>query len=390
MQRLVPVPIESPDGPAVARFLTALGAALEGSGPAVAVVGPGDAAPGQDEVPDDVALVVRTSGTGGQGRDVLLSARALAASAAATHDRLGGPGRWVLALPLRHIAGVQVLVRSLASGTEPAVVPSGRFDPGAVADVVRRARVQDRRLYTALVPTQLHRILAGCDPDGALPPALRPLADLEAILVGGAATPPGLLERARAAGLRVVTTYGMTETCGGCVYDGVPLAGVDVRIDDGAVAVAGPVLAHGYLGRPDLDAAAFRTVDGVRWLRTADRGVLDGGRLTILGRADDVIVTGGQKVDPTAVEAVLELDPDVDEACVVGIADDEWGELVVAVVVPRAGSAMPDSERLRRDVGRTLGRAAEPRRLVLVDGLPRVGPGKVDRAAVARLADPPR
>jgi O-succinylbenzoic acid--CoA ligase len=388
VNRLVPVPLESPDRGATARFQAVLRAALDGSGPAVAPLEPGSTALAHHEVPDDVALVVRTSGTGGQALEVMLGARALEASAAATHDRLGGPGRWVLALPLRHIAGVQVLVRSLASGTEPAVVPGDGFDPGAAADVVRAARIPGRPLYAALVPTQLHRILAACDSDGALPPALGPWAGLDAILVGGAASPPGLLRRAHEAGLRVVTTYGMTETCGGCVYDGVPLAGVSLRTDDGTVSVAGPVLARGYLGRPELDAARFGTIDGVRWLRTADLGVLDGGRLTVLGRQDDVIVTGGQKVDPAAVEEVLALDPDVDEVCVVGVADDEWGELVAAVVVPRVGAAGPDLDRLRRSVGRTLGPAAAPRRLVVVDGLPHGGPGKVDRAAAAHLADP--
>ena len=387
MNRLVPVPIESQDSPAVARHLAALRAALDGSGPAVAPIGPGDGPPAQTKVPDDVALVVRTSGSGGQSREVMLGTPALTASAAATHDRLGGPGRWVLALPLRHVAGLQVLVRSLVSGTEPAVVVTG-FDAAAAADVVHRARVPGRPLYAALVPTQLHRILAACAEDGQLPPALRPWAELDAILVGGAAAPPGLLRRARAAGLRVVTTYGMTETCGGCVYDGLPLAGVALRIDDGTISVAGPVLAKGYLGRPDLDAAAFRTADGVRWLRTADLGVLDGDRLTVLGRRDDVIVTGGEKVDPSAVEAVLALDPDVDQVCVVGVADDQWGALVVAVVVPRPGGT-PDLDRLRAAAVRALGTAAAPRRLVVVDALPLRGPGKVDRAAAALIADSP-
>ena len=369
----------------MARYLVALRAALEGSGPALAPVGSTDGPPAQTEVPDDVALVVRTSGSGGQAREVMLGAPALKASAAATHDRLGGPGRWVLALPLRHVAGWQVLVRSLASGTEPAIVAGG-VDTGA--DVVQRARVPGLPLYAALVPTQLHRILAACNEDGDLPPTLRPWAELDAILVGGAATPSGLLSRARAAGLPVVTTYGMTETCGGCVYDGLPLAGVALRIEDGTVAVSGPVLANGYLGRPDLDAAAFHTADGVRWLRTADLGALHGGRLTVLGRRDDVIVTGGLKVDPAAVEAVLALDPDVDEVCVVGVADDEWGELVVAVVVPRPGTT-PDLDGLHQAAGRALGTAAAPRRLVVVDALPLRGPGKVDRAAARIIAASP-
>ena len=377
MNRLVPMYLEARDDLSAAH-LAALAAALDGSGPAVA---PTSAALTEREVPDGVAAVVRTSGSGGEPREVMLGAAALESSARAAHDRLGGPGRWLLALPPQHAAGLQVMVRSIVAGTEPAVLPAV-----TETDVLRAARIPGLPLYASLVPTQLHRILAGAGPDGALPPALRPWADLDAILVGGAATPPGLLDRARAAGLRVVTTYGMTETCGGCVYDGAPLAGVRVRIDSGAIRLAGPVLAHGYLDRPDLDAEAFETVDGIRWFRTADTGLLaDDGGLRVLGRLDDVIVTGGVKVAPVSVEELLSLDPDVAEACVVPVADAEWGQVVAAVVVPAPGSPGPDLDRLRALVGRTLGPAAAPRRLVITDALPQRGPGKVDRAAAARL-----
>lgn len=371
------VPVVADDHEAVLR---ALRPALDGTGPAVL---PGAA--DDDAVPDDVALVVRTSGTLGEPRAVMLGAQALRASATATHERLAGPGTWVLALPLTHIAGLQVLVRSVLAGTAP-VVLEGKFDPVSGAGVVHAMAGPGPR-YASLVPTQLHRILAGATPDGTLPPQLRPWAELDAILVGGAASPPRLLERARAAGLKVVTTYGLTETCGGCVYDGVPLAGVGVRAGTGGIEISGAVLARGYLGRPDLDAEAFHTTGGVRWLRTADAGELRDGVLQILGRRDEVLVTGGHNVAPAVVEAALAGLPGVGQVCVVGVTDAEWGQAVTAVVVPGPGGAGPELAGLRAAISRTLGRAAAPRHLVLVDELPSSGPGKVDRAAVRCLAE---
>lgn len=381
-------------------MLAALAAALDGSGPAVAPVLPGSAvpvrpgstapvrplaaAPAVDgaAVPGDVALVVTTSGSTGEPRAVLLDAAALRASAGATHDRLGGPGRWLLTLPLHHVAGAQVLVRSLLAGTTPVVVPAGGgFDPVAVASALAALPPAERPRYGSVVPTQLHRIVA-CSPRDR-----RPWTDLDAILVGGAATAPALLSRALDAGLRVVTTYGATETAGGCVYDGVPLAGVRVGTDDdGVVHLAGPTLARGYLGRPDLDAAVFVTREGRRWFRTGDLGEVTDGVLRVHGRADDVVVTGGVKVAPAAVEAVLAELPGVAQVCVVGVPDDEWGQRVVAVVVPAAGRPGPGLEEVRGVVRRTLGAAAAPRGVVLVQALPERGPGKVDRAAVALLA----
>lgn len=378
-----------------ATVLAHLSRALDGTGPALAPVAaaaggtavPGvaddpRAAPGEQRVPAEVALVVRTSGSTGDPRDVMLDTQALLASATATHARLGGPGRWVLALPLAHVAGVQVLVRSLVAGVAPVTVAVGHFDPGALADAVAGAG-SERPVYTSLVPTQLHRVVAAAE-GGGLPPRLRPLLDLSGILVGGAAAPLPLLERAHELGLAVITTYGMTETCGGCVYDGVPLDGVSVRTGaDGEVLLAGPVLARGHLGRPDLDEAAFSEVDGRRWFRTRDVGVVEHGVLRVLGRSDDVLVTGGVNVAPAAVEAALAGLPGVGQVCVVGVPDAEWGQAVVAVVVPDPGHR-PDLGTVRDAVARTLGAAAAPRHLVLVDHLPERGPGKVDRTAVAR------
>jgi len=401
-RQLLPWPVTSADSAAVMSLATAVRAALDGSGPALAVVGPtrdASEAAGRlpDHVPATVALVARTSGSTGRPRWVLLDRSALLASALATQERLGGPGHWVLALPSAHVAGLQVIVRSVLGDDVPTVVDGDGFTATALAGAVDHASraAGGARCYTSLVPTQLHRVLAATG-DAGLPPELVALTRLDAILVGGAATPPPLLARARAVGLRVVTTYGMTETCGGCVYDGVPLGGVRVAVDDsGVVRITGPVLARGYL--PDAAPAQddpFVVLDGQRWLRTADLGELHDGRLHLRGRRDDVVVTGGVKVRPADVEAVLAAQPGVAEVCVVGLPDPEWGQVVTAVLVPTGGASGAARDptgpvtlgALRSAVTRTLGSAAAPRRLVLVDALPLRGPGKVDRSAVAQIA----
>lgn len=338
-----------------------MAAALAGDAP-LAPLRPG-AAPFSAEVDDDVALVVTTSGSTGEPRRVLLAAAALRASAAATDERLGGPGRWLLTLPLHHIAGLQVVVRSVLAGHSPVLAPPG--DVAATAELLAELPGARRPRYASVVPTQLYRVVE-----------LGPSAwqDLEAILVGGAATPPALLDRARALGLRVVTTYGATETAGGCVYDGVPLRGVRVRLDaEGVIHLTGPMLAR------DLPV-----LDGTPWFRTGDVGALVDGVLHVHGRVDDMIITGGVKVAPAAVEAVLAQLPGVAHVCVVGVPDVEWGQRVVAVLVP--SGRPPSLDEARAAVRRTLGAAAAPRRLVRVPVLPERGPGKVDRVAVAELA----
>jgi O-succinylbenzoic acid--CoA ligase len=310
-------------------------------------------------------LVVVTSGSTGSGRAVLLSAAALRASAAATHERLGGPGSWLLTLPVSAIGGLQVLCRSSLAGI-PVTVPA----PGEpLADTV--ARMPAGRRYTALVPTQLRRFL------DTGPTALRAF---DAILVGGAATDAALLARAQAEGVAVVTTYGMTETAGGCVYDGRPLEGVSVRISEG-IEVTGPTLALGYRSDPEATAGAF--VDG--WFRTRDAGLLDDGRLTVHGRLDDVVISGGVNVAPTAVEATLREHPDVADAVVFGRPDPEWGQRVVAAVVPVPGSA-PSLDTLRPWVAERLGAPAAPRVLQVVDAFPLLHTGKPDRRAIVEGA----
>jgi O-succinylbenzoic acid--CoA ligase len=376
--------------------------------------------------PHGTSVVVRTSGSTGAPREVALGASALLASATATHERLGGPGRWVLTLPPTHVAGVQVVVRSIVAGTAlTAADPAASFTPSGLAELLAAPLRGDDPVYLSLVPTQLHRVVAAADADE--PAALDALARCAGVLLGGAATPPRLLERARAAGVPVVRTYGMSETAGGCVYDGVALAGVRLRLaappapdssghgagmpapgpdgsagSVGVVEVAGPTLATGYLGADDVapregSAGFVDDVDG-RWFRTSDLGLLDDGRLRVLGRADDVVVTGGVNVAPAAVEAVVSELLGA-EVCVVGVPDDEWGQAVVAVVVDPSGRGAgihvpgPDSSvdadvlaRVRAEVTARLGSPAAPRRLVRVPALPVRGPGKVDRRAVVDLA----
>jgi O-succinylbenzoic acid--CoA ligase len=369
--------------PVVARHLTlvaapdlspaAVEAALDGSRPlAVLPAGPpavADAARAalrpDEPLESDADVAVVTSGSTGCPRAVLLSATALRASAAATLDRLGGPGSWLLALPASAIAGLQVLCRSALSGRRAAVL---HRDEPLVAAAARLPR--DDRRYTALVPTQLRRYL-DTESDA--------LRTFDAVLVGGAGTDPALLARARVAGVRVVTTYGMTETAGGCVYDGRPLARVRVRVDDEGVRLAGPVLALGYR----LDPAATEAAFSGGWFRTRDAGSLDAdGLLTVHGRLDDVVVSGGTNVAAPAVEEALREHPAVADAVVFGRPDTEWGQRVVAAVVPAPG-AIPDLATLRPWVAERLGAAAAPRELHRIDAVPALHTGKPDRRAVA-------
>jgi o-succinylbenzoate---CoA ligase len=362
-------PVPAPADPLA--LLPRLRAALDGVAPlAVLPAGPPAAVETaltvlrpQEPLEDGADLVVVTSGSTGGGRGVLLPSAAVRASGEATLRRLGGPGTWLLALPVSAVAGLQVLCRSILGGTDPTVLAAGEPLAAAVA------RMPAGRRYTALVPTQLRRYL------DAEPAALRAF---DAVLVGGAATDAGLLAHARDEGVAVVTTYGMTETAGGCVYDGEPLDGVRVRVAEG-VELAGPVLALGYRLDPEGTSAAFDS----GWFRTRDAGSLDdAGRLTVHGRLDDVVVTGGVNVAPQAVEGVLRQHPDVADAVVFGRPDDEWGQRVVAAVVPAPG-AQPDLASLRPWVAERLGAPAAPRELHRIAAVPTLHTGKPDRRGVA-------
>lgn len=333
----------------------------------------------------DRPVVVATSGSSGTPKQVRLPASALRASGTGTAQHLGGHAQWLLTLPTHHVAGLQVLARSALAGTDPVELdPDEPFTASGFARAVSRLDPGVRH-HVSLVPTQLHRVLG--DPAGAA--ALRAF---DAVLVGGSASDDGLLRRAQDAGARVVTTYGMSETCGGCVYDGVPLPGVRVEVTpQGRIRLGGPVLAEGYVGDPDRTARAFVTDEAGRWFVTEDRGVCRSGRLTVLGRVDDVIVTGGHKVEPRDVEAALHALPEVQDALVVGVEDPEWGQRVAALVTlaPKGEGRVDGGEGLPpllRDALRPhLPAHALPRALEVVEELPLLASGKPDRAAARRL-----
>lgn len=356
-------------------------AVLDGSGPAL---GLGLVADAPDEVSAGTAAVVTTSGSTGVPKSVVLARDALVASARATSSRLGGDGIWLLALPAAYVAGLQVLVRSVLSGHDPATL-GGSFTPDAFAASTRMLAAADAPAYTSLVPAQLKRLLDAADDDAAVAGALRAYA---AILVGGQMLPAATRDRAEALGARIVRTYGSTETCGGCVYDGVPLDGVGAAIVDGEVRLSGPTLADGYLGDPHRTAAAF-VVDGEgqRWYRTGDAGIVDDGVLRVRGRLDNVIVSGGINVSLDRVEHVVRSVAGLESAVVVGVPDERWGEASI-VVAPR-GEALRRSESVQlaeaRDaVGEAIGRHARPSRLVLVDEFVTLASGKPDREAIRR------
>lgn len=336
-----------------------------------------------EAIDERCALVVSTSGSTGTPKGAMHSADSLRASASATAEALGGPGSWLLALPPHHIAGLQVMLRSLAAGHDPVVLDlSAGFDPSVIPDAV--AAMTGARRYTSLVPLQLRKALD--DPN-----ATRALASLDAILVGGAATPAPLAQAAVDAGLPIVRTYGMSETAGGCVYDGRALPGTQVRIAQpgttgvGRVELGGPTVAVGYRNLPDHPAFA-----SPGWFRTDDLGALDNEVLRIVGRADQAISTGGLTVLPQVVEAVIEQLDGVAACAVFGVPDERLGEAVAVAVVPAAGGG-PDDESVRTAVRTALDKYAAPRRIVVVDALPLLGPGKVDRRALReQFRDPNR
>jgi O-succinylbenzoic acid--CoA ligase len=322
-----------------------------------------------ESIDGDVALVVATSGTAGVPKGAMLTAAALTASASATHARLGGPGGWLLALPAHHIAGMQVLIRSVLAGTLPVALDVRRgFDLSALTDAVRRLRGERR--YTSLVATQLAKALSD-------PVATSALADLDVVLIGGGPLPAAVAEKASAAGIPIVRTYGMSETAGGCVYDGTALDGVHVRVEDGRVVLGGATLAKGY--RNPVSPDPFRESG---WFRTDDAGSIDAaGVLTVHGRLDEGISTGGLTVLPQVVEAVIATHPAVAQCAVFGVPDDRLGQRVVAAVVP-VGEP-PSLEQLRTHVAASLDATAAPRELHVVNELPVRGIGKVDRRALA-------
>ena len=374
--RALPVP----SGQTVLGLLPRLAELLDGRGDAVLPVPADDAdhahflaseLSADEPIADDVAVVISTSGTTGKPKGAMLTGQALTASGTATATRLGGPGQWLLALPPHHIAGMQVLLRSIQAGSDPVVLDvSTGF---SVPDFVRAvAEMTGSRRYISLVATQLVKALGDAEASEAL-------ASFDAVLLGGGPLPATVAIRAAQARVPVVRTYGMSETCGGCVYDGVALDGVEVRIGpEGRISLGGATVAAGYRNIPEHKAFAEHG-----WFHTDDFGELDEGRLRVLGRLDEAISTGGLTVVPQVVEAALGAHPLVAECAVFGVPDDRLGQRVAAAVVPSAAGA-PTLEDLREHVTAALDGAAAPRELHLLDELPRRGIGKLDRRALVK------
>jgi len=316
-------------------------------------------------------IAVSTSGSTGAPLEVLLTTDALRASAAATTKHVGDQGHWLLALPTDRIAGAMVVVRAALAGSTVTGVAPGSFTPEAFAAATDRLP-SDAPRFVSLVPTQLRRLVASEAGKDAL-------ASFDAVLVGGAALggldiPPN-----------VVRTYGLTETAGGCVYDGLPIGDTAVRMrGDGRVLIATSSLAEDYLpAQPD----AFDEWDGRRWLVTSDIGAWSAdSRLVILGRVDDVITTGGLKVHPRTVEEPIGALDWVKEVAVVGADNPEWGQTVVAFVVPTDRDAMQRLWELRAALEPLLPKHALPRELIGVEALPRLVSGKVNYPALRTIA----
>ncbi len=316
-------------------------------------------------------LVVQTSGSTGRPKRVVLPRRAVLASVRAAERRLGAAGPWLLSLPASYVAGVQVICRSLVAGHAPVLLEEHPSFHEATRALVSAGPAGASR-FVSLVPTQLHRMLEE-------PAELEALGAFHTVLLGGGPLDPALRARAAGTGVRVVATYGSAETAGGCVYDGHPLDGVALALaPDGRIRIGGPTLFTGYEGDPELSAGAL--VDG--WFLTSDAGRLDeDGRLQVLGRIDDVVVSGGVNVPTPAVAARLREHPDVRMAEVLGVPDEEWGHRVVAFVVGDLALA-----QARDWVGLVHPRSWAPRALVPLDELPLLANGKPDRLRLRELA----
>ena len=391
---------------------------------------------GQTEDPESLALVVGTSGSTGTPKQTALSVRALRASARATERFFAdcpssgsakqrrvvseAPAQWLLALPAHYVAGAQVLARSVLAGTTPVVAASITDGVSFTPEVFLNAaeRLSCARRFVSLVPTQVHKLLEAAEASPALGSEIYDaLGQFTGILLGGAPASASLLTAARELGLNVVTTYGSAETAGGCVYSGVALPGVRLRVvpEDAGLAdspvvagaeaagriwLGGEHLASGYLGDSARTASHFFVdAHGCRWYRTDDYGSLvppapntpedDGApALSVLGRSDDVIITGGVKVSSHAVAAVLESHPAVREAAVAGVPDARWGAAVIAAVTLRnlpehyGADAAETAGQLQQLCGAQLGAAGVPKVVRIVPDFPAASTGKPDRLAI--------
>ena len=370
--------------------MAALVDALEGGAPVLPLVAGTDpaaiAALQRETLPDGTALVVRTSGSSGVPKAVALGAEALRASAEATHEAFGGPGQWLIALPVHLISGLQMLVRSEISGIAPVFFDggSGGFDPERLLTAAERLD-HDRR-YVSLVPVQFSRLLDLAERDRDAAEALR---RFDAVMVGGQGVPLTMRRRAHELGVALKRSYGMTETAGGCVYDGVEIGDTRVRIREGEVQLAGPTLALGYIGDPVLTAERFiedRGRDGVltRWYRTGDAGELLGGMLTVTGRLDRVIISGGVNVSLDEVERVARDFAGWGSAVALAAPHPEWGERVSLVVETESGAEAQAAgfDEVRTAIRDRLGAAAAPEWVTETEEIPRLAGGKPDLTAL--------
>ncbi|WP_237222518.1 AMP-binding protein [Rothia nasimurium] len=350
---------------------------------------------------DAPALVVTTSGSTGAPKQTVLSTSALRASAQGTEAATGtSSAQWLLALPLQYVAGAQVVARSALAGTVPVLTDSvsegTRFTAQDFVSSAKKLSAPHR--LVSLVPTQLHRLLE--TPEGPLrTETLDALRSFSAILLGGAPASADLISTARDLALPVVRTYGSAETAGGCVYEGKPLPGVRVQIESeatdpeapGRIWLGGPTIASGYAKDPQRTAAHFFVDNnGTRWYRTDDLGTLDSltGSLTVTGRADDVLISGGVKTSAAAVATALESHPDVREALVAGVPDARWGTAITAAITPVAGRNIQPGEltdALPRLVAEKLGAASAPKLIEVLPEFPTLPTGKPDRRAVQAL-----
>ncbi|MBF1668892.1 MAG: AMP-binding protein [Rothia sp.] len=391
-----------------------------------------------DAAAEPIALVVGTSGSTGTPKRTALTARALAASAAATERFFGsnsdGASQWLLALPAHYIAGAQVLARSVLAGTAPviarSVIEPVHFSPEVFLQAVEH--MSSARRFISLVPTQLHKLLESADADPHLGAEIHEaLGSFTGILLGGAPASTDLLAAATALGLNTVTTYGSAETAGGCVYSGSVLPGVRVELvpeegmpavpdtggepaQVGRIWISGAHLASGYIGDAARTAEHFfSAADGTRWYRTDDYGLLSPAaapdsnkncseqRLQVLGRSDDVLISGGVKISARAVATVLEEHPAVREACVVGLPDARWGTAIAAAVTLVSSALAPSAAGngmspalteelctlLRARCAEKLGAPAAPKQLSILPDFPLTSTGKPDRAEIYSILD---
>ena len=390
----------------VLKLASVIGPALDGSGPAIApmadspefIVSQTLAAlrPSDPDYPlesNDIAIVSATSGSTGTPKGVLLSQQALAASATAFGNRFGTNNRWVVSMPAHRIAGIMVLVRSWFHNSpfeiDPSVGGARTFEAATFAATtmraVRASNSDGRALMVSLVPTQIARLLES----GSV--GIEALQSYDLVLSGAAATPQPMLNKMRELGIKVSVSYGMTETCGGCVFDGRPLDGVNISlgtqddVEPGRVTISGPITASGYRMRPDLDAVSF--ISG--HVQTHDVGKLDSsGLLHILGRLDDVVTVGGVNVALSAVESLIRHHPAIEDVAVIDLQDELWGSIPIAYVVTR--NHISDTANLISEIQSTIrdqiSRAAVPRTVQFVTSLPMLDSGKIDRISLRMQA----